>query len=374
VADTTGNSQDSAERNPAVDRLIEELEAYLGAQAQRVLVGMGRKLGETTGKLNDVVDGKGPGFAKTALEGGRKIAQGKGPLRSALELGGGRLKDTAKDAVKGLGKKIGMAGKGDKKGRSGNKPTVILEQVDVGLPPREVYDQWTQFQEFNTFAKGVKSVSIQDETTSDWTGKILWSTRSWKGNTRDQIPDERIVWTTEAAKGSHKGVVSFHALGDRLTRVLLIIEYYPEGFFEKTAGIWRAQGRRVRLDLKNFARFLTMRGEPTGAWRGEIRDGEVVRGHDEAQEETVPEDEYEQEEEEGPEDEYESEEEEGEEEGEQEGEVGEEAGEGEEEGEAPEAEDEFDGEEDEFDGEEAGARGEGERHREYEQTSGRSRR
>lgn len=351
MADTTKDSQDSSGRNPAVERLVEELEAYLGAQAQRLLTGVGRKLGETTGKLSDVAEGSSPGFAKLALEGGRKIAQGKGPLRSALELGGGRLKDTAKDTVKGLGKKIGAAVKGGKKSRSGNKPIVILEQIDVGLPLREVYDQWTQFQEFNTFAKGVKSVSLQDETTSDWTGKIWWSTRSWKGSTRDQVPDERIAWTTEAAKGSHKGVVSFHALGDQLTRVMLTIEYYPEGVVEKTANIWRAQGRRVRLDLKNFARFLTMRGEPTGAWRGEIRDGEVVRDHDEAEEEKGPEDDYEQEEEaeaEGPEGEEEEEEE------------------GEEEGEEPE---EGYGEEQTA----ADALDEAERDREYERASGRGR-
>ncbi|GAA3293160.1 hypothetical protein GCM10020295_14290 [Streptomyces cinereospinus] len=174
------------------------------------------------------------------------------------------------------------AGKGGRKGGSGHRPTVILEYVDVGVPLRTAYDQWTRYQDFSTFAKGVKSAERADDTTSDWQLKVFWSNRSWKARTTEQVPDDRIAWTSEGAKGTTKGVVSFHRLADNLTRVLLVIEYYPKGLFEKTGNLWRAQGRRARLDLKNFARHLTLRGEAADGWRGEIRDGEVVRGHDEA--------------------------------------------------------------------------------------------
>src|SRR5437763_10757868 len=95
------------------------------------------------------------------------------------------------------------------------------------------------------------------------------------------MPDRRIVWTSDGKKGSTKGVVTFHPLADDLTRILLDIEYYPTGLVEKTGNIWRAVGRRARLDLKHFRRFVTMEGEATGSWRGEIRDGEVVSRPDE---------------------------------------------------------------------------------------------
>ncbi|MEU3285669.1 SRPBCC family protein [Streptomyces longwoodensis] len=262
----------------AVERLKEEAQAYLGAQAERLLTGVGRKLGETTGKLNDIAEGNSPGFAKLALDGGRKIAEGKGPLRSALELGGSRVKDKVTGALKNLGGKGGKKGKGG----AGNKPTVIMEYIDVGVPLRTAYDQWTRYQDFGTFAKGVKSANRADDTHSDWQAKIWWSSRSWKATTTEQVPDQKIAWTSEGAKGSTKGVVTFHSLGDNLTRVLLVIEYYPSGFFEKTGNIWRAQGRRARLDLKHFARFVTLKGEAQEGWRGEIRDGEVVRSHDDA--------------------------------------------------------------------------------------------
>jgi hypothetical protein len=157
---------------------------------------------------------------------------------------------------------------------------VILETIDVGVPVRTAYDRWTRFQDFSTFAKGVKSANRADDTHSDWQLKVFWSNRSWKAHTTEQVPDDRITWTSEGAKGTTKGTVSFHALADNLTRVLLVIEYYPKGLFEKTGNLWRAQGRRARLDLKHFARFVTLKGEAEEGWRGEIRDGEVVRSHE----------------------------------------------------------------------------------------------
>ncbi|WP_435283971.1 SRPBCC family protein [Streptomyces koelreuteriae] len=322
MSDTLGSAKSAANgatKNPltdlahseAADRLKAELQEYLAAQATRMLTGVGRKLGETTGKLNDIAEGNSPGFAKLALDSGKKLAEGKSPLRAALETGGSRLKDKVTGAFKGLG------GKGKGKGRSGNKPTVIIEHIDVGVPLRTAYDQWTQYQDFSTFAKGVKSASKADDTTSDWQLKVFWSNRSWKAKTTEQVPDDRIAWTSEGAKGTTKGVVSFHRLTDSLTRVLLVIEYYPSGLFEKTGNIWRAQGRRARLDLKNYVRFITIKGEAEDGWRGEIRDGEVVVSHEDALAEEESEEESpegEEPEDEEPEGEYEEEEEEEEEE------------------------------------------------------------
>ncbi|EFL38012.1 cyclase/dehydrase [Streptomyces griseoflavus Tu4000] len=218
----------------AADRLKAEVQDYLAAQATRLLSGLGQKLGETTNKLNDIADGNSPGFAKLALDGGRKLAEGKSPLRSAVELGASRAKDNVMDKLKGLGGG-GGGGKSKRKRSSGNKPTVIIEHIDVGVPLRTAYDQWTQYQDFSTFAKGVKSANKSDDTTSDWQAKIWWSNRSWKAKTTEQVPDDRIAWSSEGAKGTTKGVVSFHSLGDNLTRVLLVIEYYPSGSSRRPA-------------------------------------------------------------------------------------------------------------------------------------------
>ncbi|MEU3894963.1 SRPBCC family protein [Streptomyces sp. NPDC045251] len=328
MTDTLGSAASTAgkaaKKNPladvaqseAADRLKAEVQDYLAAQVTRLLTGVGTKLGETTGKLNDIAEGNSPGFAKLALDGGRKLAEGKSPVRAAFEVGAGKVKDNVVGAFKNLG-----GGKGGKKGGGGQKPTVIIEYVDVGVPLRTAYDQWTQYQDFSTFAKGVKSANRADDTSSDWQLKVFWSNRSWKAKTTEQVPDDRISWTSEGAKGTTKGVVSFHRLAENLTRVVLVIEYYPKGLFEKTGNIWRAQGRRARLDLKNYVRHITFKGEADDGWRGEIRDGEVVRSHEDAlaeeqeeqeehepsEAEEEPEAEYEDEYEEEPEGEYEEE-------------------------------------------------------------------
>lgn len=189
---------------------------------------------------------------------------------------------------------------------------------------RTAYDHWTQYEKFSSFTKGVRDVSPTDETTSDWKVKVGPSTRGWKATVQEQLPDERIVWTSEGAKGSTRGAVSFHELAPGLTRIVLVVEYYASGLFEKTGNLWRAQGRRLRLDLKHFQRHVTLTDEEPEGWRGEIRDGEVVRTHEDAledeeaegydSEEDEEEDEEDEDEEEGEEDEEEDEEDEDEDE------------------------------------------------------------
>jgi hypothetical protein len=144
------------------------------------------------------------------------------------------------------------------------------------VPVSTAYNQWTQFTEFAKFMKGVESVEQVSETETNWRAKVFKSRRTWKATIQEQVPDERIVWTSEGGKGSTKGVVTFHPLADNLTRVLLTLEYFPSGVMEKTGNLWRAAGRRARLDLKNFRKFVMLEGQETGEWRGEIRDGKVT--------------------------------------------------------------------------------------------------
>ncbi|MBD3544092.1 SRPBCC family protein [Streptomyces sp. JV180] len=287
-------------KSPATDRLKDELQNYLRARAEHAVTQLGHRLGDSVSKLAE--PGGAGGALKSLAKGGQALGEGKSPGQAALSAGASHLKDTVKDKVKGL------FGKGRKSGGGKSKSVTIVEDIDVGVPVREAYDQWTQFQEFSSFAKGVVSVEKADDTTSNWKVKVAKSTRSWKANVTEQVPDERITWTTEGAKGTVKGVVTFHAVTDDLTRVLLVLEYFPKGLFEKTGNIWRAQGRRARLDLKLYRKFIMMRGEATDSWRGEIRDGEVVVTHDEAIEEEEREDERSESEDDAPEDAYEDDE------------------------------------------------------------------
>jgi hypothetical protein len=137
--------------------------------------------------------------------------------------------------------------------------------------------------------KKVESVDQTSDEKVTWKAQVFWSHRTWETTIVEQIPDSHILWTSSGGKGHASGIVTFSELAPNLTRIILIMEYYPQGFFEKTGNIWRAVGRRARLEFKHFCRHVMMdslvnRDEIVG-WRGEIRDSEVVRTHEEALEE-----------------------------------------------------------------------------------------
>ncbi|MET7758137.1 SRPBCC family protein [Streptomyces sp. NPDC005389] len=258
-----------------LDRLFSELGGFLSAQTGQLAEKATDKLGDVTDQLYDVADNGG----KLTDIGGR-LLKGDSPIKAVVGQSLGGLKDKVTETASNL------FGSGKGKRKSGTqKITSIVETVDVGAPVRRVYNHWTQYEDFSGFTKGVRNVSQGDETSSDWKVKVGPSTRSWKATVQEQVPDDHIIWTSDGAKGSTRGCVSFHELGPSLTRILVTVEYYPSGLFEKTGNVWRAQGRRLRLDVKHFRRHVTLTDDEPEGWRGEIRDGEVVRSHEEALEE-----------------------------------------------------------------------------------------
>ncbi|RZL84065.1 MAG: SRPBCC family protein, partial [Rhodococcus sp. (in: high G+C Gram-positive bacteria)] len=142
------------------------------------------------------------------------------------------------------------------------------------------YNQWTQFEDFPSFMKKVERVAQESDEKLEWKAKIFLSHRTWEASILEQVPDERIVWRSKGAKGYIDGAVTFHEVTPNLTRILLVLEYHPKGLFEKTGNLWRAQGRRARLELKHFGRHVMTQSilhpDEIEGWRGEIRDGEVV--------------------------------------------------------------------------------------------------
>ncbi|WP_031090163.1 SRPBCC family protein [Streptomyces sp. NRRL S-15] len=332
-------------KSSGMDRLREELSGFVGAQTEKLAQKAGDKLTGLTGQLTDIADNGGslPSIAS-------RVMQGESPVKAFVSEKAGNVKDKVVDKAK----EAFGGGKGKSK-PGGGKSMNIIEVLDVGVPLRDAYDYWTQYDQFSSFTKGVQSVSMDEEMSSDWKVKIGPSSRSFKATVQEQVPDDRIVWTSEGAKGSTRGCVSFHELAPSLTRIVLVVEYYPSGFFEKTGNLWRVQGRRMRLDFKLFQKYVTLTDEEPEGWRGEIRDGEVVVSHEEAMEN--------EEAEEGEEPEDSENEEEPEGEGE-EPEDDEEYDEDEEEPEGEEEEDEYEEEEPEDEDEEEG---EGEEEEEEEE-------
>ena len=336
-------AQKLLDRNPGANRLTEEFESYVQARLEKALTGVGHRIGDAAEKVGSAHLGP-RALMHVVGQGGKKLVGRVTPdkitsatshIAETASHAKDRLshaKETAAHAKDAIADKVTPSGSDEPRSsasNAGHKSLTIIEDIDVGVPVEEAYNQWTQFQEFSQFAKGVVSVEQEDETTTQWQVKVAKSSRAFKGTITEQIPDERIAWTSEGAKGTTRGVVTFHPLGENLTKVLLVMEYYPKGVIEKAGSLVRAQGRRTRLDLKAFRTFVMMKGEATGSWRGEIRGGEVVAGPDEEDDEDArgeapddeedaaqdeaeddggePEDEYEAGEE--PEEEYEDEEE-----------------------------------------------------------------
>ncbi|MYZ07439.1 hypothetical protein GT028_08645 [Streptomyces sp. SID2999] len=292
----TGKGDAKEQAGSGLDALRDELVDYLGAQAEHLVEKTGERLTDLTQQLLDSAE-NGGGFLTGV---GSRILGGESPLKALVSQKAGDVKDKVVEGAKSLF--------GKSKGKSGQaKVTNIIEVLDIGVPLRDAYNHWTQYDEFSGFTKGVQSVSQGDEVTSDWKLKVGPSKRSYKATTQTQIPDDRIVWTSEGAKGTTSGCVTFHEIAPSLTRIVLVVVYSPAGFFEKTGNIWRAQGRRLRLDFKNFQRYVSFADPDVEGWRGEIRDGEVVRTHEEVVEEEQQEEGEEGEEGEGDEEEYEDE-------------------------------------------------------------------
>jgi uncharacterized membrane protein len=280
------------------DRLRDEVQNLLGAVGDRAVKSVRDKVGGVTGRLTDFAEDKGGSSLVGAITGVKDIAEGKSPTRALLGAGTATVKDKIKNMFGGGGK-----GKGGKK----LKVTSIVESIDVGVPVHVAYNQWTQFSDFPAFMKKVESVEQQSEEKLRWKAQIFWSHRSWESTITSQVPDDHIVWRSKGDKGYVDGAVTFHELAPNLTRILLVLEYHPQGLFEHTGNLWRAQGRRARLELKHFRRHVMSdvitHPDDIEGWRGVIEDGEVVQDHEPASEEEPaeggPED---REDEEGPED------------------------------------------------------------------------
>jgi uncharacterized membrane protein len=152
----------------------------------------------------------------------------------------------------------------------------IEKSIEVDVPASTAYNQWTQFEEFPRFMEGVQSVEQLDDRHLHWRAEIGGKTLEWSAEISEQIPDKRIAWRSlEGARNA--GVVTFHRLSDDRTKVMLQLDYEPEGVAE-TVGDWLGiASSRVEGDLERFKQFVESRGRETGAWRGRVPSPDEAR-------------------------------------------------------------------------------------------------
>jgi len=147
--------------------------------------------------------------------------------------------------------------------------SLIEKSIEINVPVRTAYNQWTQFEEFPKFMEGVKRVQQLDDKHLHWKAEIGGKEKEWDAEITEQIPDKRIAWRSRDG-AQNAGVVTFHRLSDSTSKVMLQMEYDPDGVLENVGDVTGVVSQRVLGDLERFKRYIESRGQETGAWRGTV--------------------------------------------------------------------------------------------------------
>ncbi|MEU9521700.1 SRPBCC family protein [Streptomyces sp. NPDC048224] len=146
----------------------------------------------------------------------------------------------------------------------------VEESVEVDVPVHTAYNQWTQFETFPEFMGGVERIEQRSDTLTHWTTSVGGVKREFDARITEQVPDERVAWTTVEGEARQAGVVTFHRLDEARTKVMLQMEFDPDGLAETVGDKLGLVRKQVTGDLGRFKTFIEKRGQETGAWRGQV--------------------------------------------------------------------------------------------------------
>ena len=151
----------------------------------------------------------------------------------------------------------------------------IEESIEVEVPVTTAYNQWTQFEEFPSFMEGVERIEQTDDAHLHWVVEFAGERHEWDAEITEQIPDERVAWKNTDGK-ENAGVVTFHRLNDERTKIMVQMDWVPEGIKESIGSALGFDNRRVTGDLQRFKELIESRGVESGAFRGEVDRGQRI--------------------------------------------------------------------------------------------------
>ena len=226
--------------------------------------------GLVRGKASDAASNAGEKAKEKAKQAAGEMTPDKGLLSGGGLLSGmfgGGGDDEGED---GAGK--GSAAPGFGSGRR----MPIQQSVDVAVPVRQAYDAWTRFEDWPDFMHRLESAQQVDDATVAFQAKIWGVKKRFEADILEQTPDQRIEW--DVTEGfAHTGVVTFHELSDRLTRIEVTLDVEPDSLVEKASRGMRFVKRAVRGDLHRFKAYIELEQDADKGWRGTIEDGRVKR-------------------------------------------------------------------------------------------------
>jgi len=147
--------------------------------------------------------------------------------------------------------------------------STVEKSIEVEVPITVAYNQWTQFESFPQFMSGIDSITQTDDTHTHWNVSIAGVKREFDAEITEQHPDERVAWRSTDGE-SHAGVVTFHRLGEELTRITLQLDWKPEGVIETVGSLLQVDDVQIGHDLKKFKEIIEGKGFEEGAWRGDV--------------------------------------------------------------------------------------------------------
>lgn len=164
----------------------------------------------------------------------------------------------------------------------------VEESIQVAVPVRTAYNQWTQFKSFPRFMATVRKVDQIKPALTSWTIGAGPLRGEFRAEIVEQEPDSHLVWRGLDRHPAHRGEVRFEPTATGGTAVTVRMEIEPRGAAGLLPGVTSLAGRVVRAELRRFKEYIEGLGEESGAWRGTIRDGRLRRGEPERQESGVP--------------------------------------------------------------------------------------
>ncbi len=146
----------------------------------------------------------------------------------------------------------------------------IMETIELDVPVRTAYNQWTQFEEFPRFMQSVEAVRQLDDTHLHWRANVAGRTKEWDAEITEQIPDQRVAWRSVSGV-RNAGVVTFDKIGESRTRVTLQMDYDPQTPAERIGDAVGGVKLTAKGNLRRFKGLIESRGVETGAWRGTVQ-------------------------------------------------------------------------------------------------------
>ncbi len=141
--------------------------------------------------------------------------------------------------------------------------STIEKSIEVNVPVYTAYNQWTHFEDFPRFMEGVKEVKRLDVKRLHWKAEIAGQDKEWDAEITEQIADQRLAWTSRGG-AIKEWVATFHQLSDARSKVMLQLEYAPQGLVETAGDALGVVSSRVQGDLERFKEFIEKRWVPSG--------------------------------------------------------------------------------------------------------------